>query len=262
MSINSKFLLLIFLVLTALKSTAQNSGFLGKKTFVSAETRLFTPIWYNFLHGETTSKYKVKGDNLVPARNLLTYGFNFSLGRTIDRKSSFIFQFGILNFKATNELGLTPKNEYINKSSFMQGRSFSFMPILEFSGKDGLAPLGLSHQIGVGFVYTSMIEKDYMVIGNTNPETKYTNENTKFFDYNLRIRSYSLMYKINLRVPVSKRLLYNVGIRYNINPAGPLLGSFQKNEKFFSSSETIDLIRSVNLNNLVSLETGLTFMLF
>ncbi len=239
---------------------AQNSGYLGKKTFISADTRLFVPLLYNWTHVDESQKYKADGNSLNPARNLLSYGFNVTLGRAVDRKLAFLIQASVLNFKVSNESFYTPNNGSVIRSSFFHCRSLGIMPIIEITGTDGLSPIGLSHQIGLGFYQNKMVDKEYVVLANEYPDVvTYSKDNIDFFDFNNSVKSYSFMYKLNLRIPISRSLLYNFGIRYNLNFTALAFGlSDDKKGFLYSASETSEMIRYANRNNIISLETGLT----
>lgn len=264
---------IIFLVGICLShaSFSQNNGFLGKKNIISLDTRLYIPIIYNLFQNNEVNKYKAENGKYASARNLLTSGFNFAVGRTLSNKVAFHIQGSVLNYKINRgDIGYFFDGTFsgnIVKSTYYKGRAVGIMPIIEFAANDGITPVGLTHQIGFGFYSHRPRKEDYLLtyqyydnsIGG-NAFAMFDQE--EIFDYSeYRIRSQSLMYKLNLRLPLSRSILMNIGFRYNLNfTQGDLILSESNNEKIFSLSNYRNFVRSTQANNIMSLETGFSFM--
>ncbi|MFA7273296.1 MAG: hypothetical protein WC044_05470 [Crocinitomicaceae bacterium] len=257
---------------------SQNNGFIGKKNFISADVRAFTPLVAG-LFSTDESYHKTEGTSYLPTKNLIDYGFNFSIGRAMARNFGVILQYGIsfydfsyssgdgdFNYNAANP-PIDPNyyNYYttLNKTNWFHAKSTTFMPILELTNRSGLLPLGLSHQIGLGFTKHTFQEDNYNIqfIGNDGVEN-YTP--TNLYDYkNGSIRSIVMMYKINLRIPVTKFLLFNLGFRYNLNmvrdPSYLFFNDANASQYVIDQSTFREMIRNKEFSNIMSLETGFSF---
>jgi hypothetical protein len=269
--------LFILLLLISTFSFTQNNGFLGKKNFISADVRAYTPMIYGIFTNDDLL-YKTDGTSYVPSTNFIDYGFNFSIGRAMSRNVGFIFQYGISNYEfAYNpKIGLIGHPEQLdediygythtelNKSNWFKAKSSTFMPIIEMTNGSGLLPLGISHQLGIGFTKHTFVEDNYniQIFDYSNGTKNYTP--TNLFDYqNEFARSFTLMYKLNLRVPITEFLLYNIGIRYNLNLMPSLdlwtnnYNPYSNNGGYLISQDQFrEMVKNKELSNIMSFETG------
>lgn len=244
---------------------SQYGGFFGKKNMFAIDLRMYSPIIYG-LTTLSEENAKTQGSKFAPQKNLIDYGVNFTLGRAFSRSFGLSFQFGIsqYDFILKSEGGIFSYYNYQNydliKSNWFQTKTMTFMPILEFSGRGGLLPLGLSHQLGIGLVRHHLKEKKYHVLLSDG----YSQENVNTFIYNYKnkpIQSLLLMYKINLRIPITNYLLFNIGFRYNLNYFNDLdlLETGANDIDYLVSRSTLrDNMRAKEFSNVMSLETGLT----
>ncbi len=251
----------------------QNNGFMGKKNFISADIRVYAPIIYGLSTSDANSEYnKTEGPNFAPKSNLLDYGFNLTIGRAASRNFGLMLQISSsrYDFAVTdNQYSLDASNFFntgdyyqVLKINWLKAKVTTVMPIIEFTGNSGLLPLGLSHQIGLGFSTNKLLKDDYNVlIADAYGQQFIQKEN--LYDYSSKgFKSYVFMYKINLRIPINDYLLFNLGFRYNVNYYPKVFQGLN------SSSETKYLIENINLRdymrskefrNVLSLETGLSF---
>jgi hypothetical protein len=265
--------IIILFVLISSFSFGQNNGFLGKKNFISAEMRVYTPMIYGlFSIGE--EQYKNDGGAYAPKKNFIDYGFNFSYGRALSRNVGIILQYGIsyYDFSYSTNIGYVKNpgyaadeyynnySEFLNKSNWFKAKSTTFMPIIEMTNGSGLLPLGLTHQLGFGFSKHKFIEDNYHIQFIENDGVKnYTPKN--LFDYeNNFVRSYTMMYKVNLRVPITEFLLFNVGIRYNLNmvPGSLSFYNYTNDNYVIGEDQFLEMVKNKEFSNIMSLETGLS----
>lgn len=248
-------------------SYAQNSGFIGKKNILSVDGRFFVPVFHNFGKNES-KKYKANGEAFEPARNLLNSGINITVGRTLTNGMAFLIQGNYSRYKMYAPNYDYPNSFQINKSTFFQGQSMGIMPIIEFAGTGGILPIGISHQIGIGFYKNTMRNTDYLILAQSTSYSSsqtldlFTTEDITNLDY-LTIKSYSFMYKFNLRIPITRSLLLNVGMRYNINRTKPVPYQYDSatiDNHLIPQFNFRDMVAAAHLNNLVSLETGISFV--
>jgi hypothetical protein len=262
MSHSIKISLTVFLLLFFKQAYTQHNGYLGRKTFIGADVRLFVPLLYNRQVDEN-QKYKSDGTTFKDARNLLTYGFNLTLGRAVDRNLAFLIQGSFLNYKVANTDDFITNYSSPIRSTYYQAQSFGIMPIIEISGEDGLLPIGLSHQIGLGFYRHKIVDMPYLIwVNGANGIETLSSESTPFFDYEKQIKSYTFMYKLNLRIPLSRKLLYNFGIRYNANFTEFISGlNSAQDDILFNHARMGQMMRAAQSRNIIAFETGISFML-
>lgn len=273
-AINS-ILVLLCLFGTSEMTSAQNSGFIGKKNVVSLDGRFFVPVFHNLGKNED-EKYKASdnGNAFEPARNLLNSGINLTVGRTLNNRFAFLLQGSYSRYKmyAPNSVYRQDQNGFlqsyqISQSTFFKGQSVGLMPIIEIAGTGGILPIGISHQIGIGFYKNTMHYDDYLVLAQGNSSSGQTLDLYMTKDFknleDLTVKSYSFMYKFNLRLPITRSLLLNIGMRYNINRTKPVpdqYSSSENNNQLIPLFNFRDMVATAHLNNLVSLETGISFV--
>jgi hypothetical protein len=259
---------LIVFTFISLEGWSQNNGFIGKKNFIAIDLRAYTPI----VHGLRTKNqinFKTRGSDYANKKNLVDYGFNFSIGRVLSRNVGVILQYARSNFDfiltgdyrspiVSND---TYEHAYrVVKANFFEARSVGIMPILELNNSSGLLPLGLSHQFGIGFNKSYFVEKDYHLrYEDFEDGTGITEAPLELYNFkNDPITSYTMMYKINLRIPISKSILFNFGIRYNFNyfPEKDISSSAYANQFLLTRDNLIDIIKSKESKNFICFETG------
>lgn len=257
----------IIICLFSFPVISQNNGFIGKKNIVSLDARFYVPMIYNVLRNqEQDNHFKADGDNFQPARNLLSTGLNLTLGRTLSNKFAVYVQVSQLNYKINigDEDGSGNNQNYILKSTYFAGRARGIMPIIEFSGTNSILPVGVSHQIGIGFYSHSIIDKDYLILvsnASWNNTSQKLDEETLYDYENYRVRTRSYMYKLNFRLPINRRMLWNFGFRYNLNytELAAKFKSYTENY-IFSELNHRDFVRKSQATNITSIETGVTFV--
>jgi hypothetical protein len=274
-----KFIIItIFSFSCVLHSFSQSNGYFGKSNIVEFNTTLTSPMFYNFSLGMNDEiKLKASGNSLEPAKNLINYGFRLSVGRTLGKTVGLHLEGAIDYFKVTsiNKYGY---NDLETEMFSIQKKSF--MPKIEFTTTGGGLPLGLSHQVGLGLNTYSLMDKNYLVRyteynDSTNSSQLTTFDNTKIYSSDEpTITGYTFMYKLNMRIPITKSLLVNIGFRYTFNfvpvkdeysTSAPLnsYGSYNyndnKSEYFMDASDLHSMIKYRENKSILAFETGLCY---
>lgn len=155
-------------------------------------------------------------------------------------------------------------------------RSFTIIPKIEFSYRNGLLPLGFTHQLGFGFstasingshsnyeishllqnlTYNSINEFNQKDINYQDGLNLTSLKGENQLDNYLREFNYSnlvLMYAINQRSCLSKSLMLNYGFRYLLN--------FKTNQK--SNKNLVEsTVSSFQLYNFFTFNIGLTYVI-
>jgi hypothetical protein len=132
--------------------------------------------------------------------------------------------------------------------------SKSFAVKFEFTGSEGLLPVGFSHGVSAGLTFNSIVDQPYTFRYMYDDELI-----TKKFDQSVEIpREFSLAYTANMRQPISQNLAINYGLTYNLNfMSGGFLSQFY-NDYYDSFLE--DLSRNRRLS-IMTLHVGLSVIL-
>lgn len=234
-----RFLILCF-VLLSFYSTGQNTGLYGRKTVLEFQGLGSWPILHNWSNEATL--YKAKGAELIEGRNILDYGLRMAF------MHAFTNQFGLGLEVGTERQGLAAPNTvdltynssfgtYTTSSfvehEFLRLQTWTFMPKFEFSLRSNLLPIGLSHQVGVGYARTSIVARDYQyALFSSSSDSILTDISSGLVNADKVYSGFTVMYQINMRTPITDRLLVTYGLRYNghfvrsENPQGQTAGMF------------------------------------
>ena len=247
------FLLLIAFV--PMIGFGQNTGLYGKKTTFEVQGHGSIPIVTSWF--KSRSFYKARNGNLTIGRNLFDGGVRFGVSRAISNQFGFGVEYGLeyQNLIANNSILLEYTGGGFNYSLTDEIRhqainisTFSIMPKFEFSTRTNLLPIGLSHQVGIGYTSTRMLEDDYIYyIGTQTNDTITTNLDNGLLDYSDRWTGFTVMYQINMRTPVSDFLMITCGLRYTAN--------FVRN-----TPGTSDLPGELDMSRLVKQKRNETFL--
>lgn len=259
------------------------NGFYGIKRYVTLDWQVSTPWIYNSIH-----RGELLGPNLENARASMMMSYRFTYSTIIDDESAFSLELGTSSYDfalahntktySTDVFAqsvLAKENILATnlKSSLVNVRSYSILPIFEFATDPGLIPSGLFHQVGIGYSWAQLTDQKYklQVTGISNdglqtPVSKlYTP--TNFYDYKSKsLKTVSFMYGVTRRVPISKHVLVSYGVRYMLNM--PLAFHFHMNgessepkssEYIFSNSDAKEQMNVRLFQSAIHFNLGMTF---
>lgn len=263
---------------TGFSQTQKKEGYFGYKRFASIETVCNIPVLYAGLN-ESGKKYN---KHLERKADLFNYGYRLEIGQIINRHFSFVLETGIDCFSiympsgVSNYSTMTSSNIYYTtnstielgvKQEMVDVRTYSIMPKIELASKNALLPMGISHQLGLGFSRSRIVEKDYtsLVTSNSsqiiNPNQYYKDH---FYDYDAKapIKNYTLLYSVNLRTPISKRLMLNYGFRftYNFHNLFKIDNYANSNPYFYTANEMRRLVNKERAATILNFKLGLSYV--
>jgi hypothetical protein len=273
---------LLLITLISLPVAAQNSGFFGKTSFVEITGIGNYPLFSNMQ--QENNFYKKSGNGLATGQDAANGGVYFAVGTAVKRNVALTLETGFWWF---NMLG--PNNVFFEDSYYgymaqvpirhenLAVRTFSVMPIVEIGGKKGLLPIGISHQIGMGYTSSRIAEKDYVYEPGTSGEYTYYDDQTGyhtvtyahlidslhtqqggFADYGKKRSGVTLLYGLKVRTPITKSILINYGLRYTLNIGGK--SDSNQYGEYDREAWTTNEIRRTRFRSLVSLNLGLTYV--
>lgn len=262
-----KKLVFVIVLIASFGSHAQEGGFYGKKNVIEFNTGLSIPL-FNILGLRYENYMKTQGGRLKNGNNYLDFAFRGSYMHAT--KSDFGIGFEYSNIHR-NIPGATYYNDTTGHYLVFEKLGTTthlFMPKLEFCVDNGLLPVGLSHQIGVGFGRTTINEREssygeltqssYVSKGSSIPIVG-TVDNAANFD--LVVKSLTILYEMHVKVPVSKRMTINYGFRYNANINLDVDYNNHNSSSFFLSNSTASRsIRKSNFRSAISFNIGVGYI--
>ncbi|MGC6434203.1 MAG: hypothetical protein ACON4M_08410 [Crocinitomicaceae bacterium] len=268
MKLKYTFIIIYFISFT---NTVLNQGYFGKKNFFEITTSINNPSLYNFYTYADyySTSYKNENGTLVEKNQKINIGFQASIGRVINNNLSLSLEGIFCNFLAIPEFDYGKSSNYLGAEMFKINKR-SIVPKIEFSFGDGLLPLGLFHQIGIGFNTYTPIEKEYLAYEYDN--NWYLNSsnsvvvNSEYYNYrNDKIKGYTALYRLGMRIPINEFSMFNFGFRYTFNfvPNLDFMSSTSKSDDdyFIAREDMRNMIRIKENRSLLYFESGLTFNL-
>ena len=262
---NLSILILTFLILS--NSYSQVNGFFGKKNYIDFGVDFHSPLLYNFYSSLNNSS------NNTELRNV-NYGFHTTYSRVIQNNIALGVEGGLSYFSVSPDIFNLSSNYFHPNLDALGISKLSIMPKFEFAYNDALLPIGVSSQIGIGFNFYKAIDKNYTgtisyyndfgnaVISNVSKDN--------YFDYSNQetTKGYTVMYKLTMRIPINKSLLYHFGFRYTFNfvpSSSNIFSDYSQSVAEFNSdyilthSDIEYAIKAKENRSLIMFETGVTF---
>lgn len=214
--------LLFIIVLLPLCGFGQSTGLYGKKTIVEVQVAGSYPLFNN-----DDNTYKADGTNLVDSRILFDYGFRGNVMHAFNNQIGLGIELGI-----DRQLLTAPESVLLESTDFfgmltstfsiqherLRMQTLTIMPKFEFSSMDNLLPMGLSHELGIGYTRSSILERDYQFNLTTFPnDTILSPIENGVVDYNTFQTGFTVMYQINMRTPITESFMISYGLRYQAN---------------------------------------------
>ena len=268
--------ILIFLLFFSNYSFSQSKGYFGKDNIIEFSINAQNPALYNLkISNNTASQGNTalikKNNNLIPGYPKINYGFRFSYGRMVQRNFGIYLESGLNFFSVVPDQNINSLfYENLNGSNYsnlnvemMKIEEISIIPKIEISSRDGLLPIGISNQCGFGFNFYKPLNQNYLgtvdFMNDTVTNSNLPIDKNNLYNYkNNSIKGYTLLYKLALRIPISKKLLFHFGFRYSLNFVPN--SSYKANQKEIISQENMrQMIKLKENRNLLNFETGVSF---
>lgn len=259
---NLSILILTFLIIS--NTYTQVNGFFGKKNYLDFGVDIHSPLLYNFYSSLNNSS------NNTELRNI-NFGFHAAYSRVIQNNIALGMEGALSFFSVAPDIYSNGSNYANANLDLIKISKTTIMPKVEFAYNDALLPIGVSNQIGLGFNYYKALESDYTgsVVSYENYDIIDINKNN-YYDFNNqeRIKGYTIMYKLMMRIPLNKSLLYHFGFRYTFNfvpNISSLIGTSTStdnnlDDQYILSKSDIEYEIKVKENrSLIMFETGITF---
>jgi hypothetical protein len=264
------FSLFLFIYFSISSLGAQTTGFFGKKNLLEISVIGQIPALYNFnISRIGQPAYRFKNGVLKQGAPLLSTGFRWSIGRVLQRNFAVYFEGGVNNLKVVPSIGsgmggLGNVYFFDLKGEMLAVRSISLLPKIEITTPDGLLPIGISNQFGIGVNTYKVLAKEYRgTVRQIDPfgqeSTVNISENNYFNYANKVIKGYTFLYKLSMRIPLNEYFLYHFGFRYTYHYT-----PFSSDYRFLdtgivSQEDAWEAIKRKQTRNLINFEMGLAF---
>jgi len=261
-------LLFAAFLLTGTSALAQSNGFYGRKIYVE-----FNGLAHYALFNQFGDNNRLYDQSLKRKSDLFNAGFNIGAGIAAKRDFMIGFETGLWYFNVAGPSylsGSDGSNNYYSTSlrhEMLDVRTFSLLPTFTFGLKKGLLPIGVNHQVGVGYTNTKVLDKDYnysqdasMGYSSMSPselDSLYA-KNGGFVNYKKDYKGFVAAYTLKVRIPVSKSVMINYGLRYTLNigkeSVNPMTTGNFKMDEYALYSE----IRRARFRTLLTFNLGVT----
>lgn len=253
-------------------SFSQTTGLYGKKNYIEvnglSNFRLFELMF------DQRDYYKPMGNTVTRGRDLVDFGYRVTLGRVMTDNfalgieagmdyQSVGFESNFMDLSYTDPFGNTYYNSCVILHEMMDIHTFSVMPKLTFTKEGGLLPIGLNHEIGIGYTRTKIVDKDYNFKINSGSEYLSAEDSVKidthYADYNEKYGGMTFMYAFKIKTPISKKIMINYGLRYTLNLKSFSFKSSGSSQYVQSAADMARNIGKKRVLNFLTFNLGLSY---
>lgn len=253
----NRYIILFTFIFSALNvlNAQKNRTYLGHKYLVEANYSAYVPLF------NTESYLEYENDVMVTKNNRgkIQSGLQLSLSRYLSGSTSFglEFDYGKSVYSPVSMMYPNPNDTYSYSSYYLEKidvNCMSFIGKFEFTRREGISPIGLSHQVGAGLILATPVKKEGSVYAVSYDE----GAEVAVIDYKLtNAKGITAFYNLNFRVNLSKNLLLNTGIRYNFNYI--FMKELDYGIRYPNDSDLAASIRSQLSWNVMRIYTGLAY---
>ncbi|WP_341901721.1 hypothetical protein [Fluviicola taffensis] len=274
MSIKKAFLFCLILV-GSLFSNAQEVGYYKHRIFLELDGQGQIPLLQN-VFGERKG-YVSKNGTLNSSYNLLDLAYRASLNVAISESVGFGVEFSQrfykVNLQSVDEITRNFKDtsgnmisEYLAaKVAYLPIRESVFMPKVLISLNDSRIPCGFASEIGIGYSLIQLPNRNLAVeLVDSQDPNQLSQLKEKLLDSRAEeFRGMVFMYGFRMNYPITKRVLFHIGFRYQyaIQFSKKKFRRMDESEYWFSGREVWSKVNLRRQLGIFSFGTGLTFTL-
>lgn len=270
-----KKLLFVCCLLSASFIQAQEAGYYGRRIFLEIDGQGQFPLLQN-IFGERKGYVSQKG-TLQSSYNLLDLSYRASLNMAVSEYVGFGLEFSQrfyrVNLQSVDELTRNFKDssgtmttQYLNaRVGYLPIRETIFMPRVLVSLNDSRVPCGFASEIGVGYSLIQFPDRD-LAVETVNPNESSVLPSVKEHLLDSRaeeFRGMVFMYGFRMNYPITKRILFHIGFRYQyaLQFGKKKYRRMDESEYWFSGREIWSKVNLRRQLGIFSFGTGVTFTL-
>lgn len=235
--------------------------------------------------------YKKTGtSSLTLSKDRFNYGFSGTVGIAFQHNRAISLNISNMfgNIAGPSRINFIPPNaseSYSSDQFYLEMnhenlsiRTLVISPTLHFSNNSSLLPVGVSHEVGIGYRTTRIVEKEYAYnvmpyhMGYSDQNGSYTqfNLNTtaeanafvdslvkadgSYIDYKRKYIGATFTYALRIRKPLTESIGMNVGLKYSLN----LTRIQDKDPLYFKTIQ--DHLLNYHRFSIITFDFGLTLM--
>jgi hypothetical protein len=270
-----KSVLALMIILICNSSFGQNTGLYGKRNYLEFNLLGNVPV-FNWWIRDNPHYKKLGSQSLTEGRDILNNGFRLAFGHAGKKRTGVGIEFGMdyQDFAGpeygyyyfVNDWGYDDSRYITIKHQAVRVQTMTIMPKLEFTSKGANLPVGINHQIGIGYTSSKLMDKDYIMIINQYDATEFqtsadsANFVNNFVDYDFKHKGFTFLYNFNIKTPVSKKVMINYGIRYTFHVKNPFQDyTVGYRVSGWGTSEVGRLINRHRMTNFLTFNLGASY---
>lgn len=267
-------LLFCFLLVVSL-AKAQEEGYYGRRIFWEIDGQGQIPLLQN-IFGERKGYVSGKS-GLRSSYNIPDLAYRTSLNVAITESVAFGLEFSQrfyrVNLQSVDELTRNFKDtsgnmiaQYLNaRVAYLPIRETVFMPRVLVALNDSRVPCGFASEIGIGYSLIQFPDRQ-PVVETINPNESSVLPAVKEHLLDSRAEEFKgmvFMYGFRMNYPITKRILFHVGFRYQyaLQFGKKKYRRMDESEYWFSAREIWSKVNLRRQLGIFSFGTGLTFTL-
>jgi hypothetical protein len=261
-------------LLTCLCAISQEKGYYGKRIFLEIDGQGQLPLLQT-IFGEKKG-YRFPNNSPHKSYNWIDLAYRASINVTVTETVGFGLEFSqryyFVNMQSIDELTRSVRDSMGNrveiylpaKVGYLPIRETVFMPRVLIALNDGRIPCGFASEIGIGYSMIQLPNKNLDVALDPSAGTSVSSVKNQLIDpKGDDFRGMVFMYGFRMNYPITKRVLFHVGFRYQytVQFNKKKYRRMDESEYWFSARETWSKINLRRQLGIFSFGTGLTFTL-
>lgn len=268
----NRYLLVLVVFICCNSVFSQQNGYYGRKLFLEIDGQGQFPVLQT-IFGENFG-YRIKGNTLHKSVNFVDVAFRASVNYTFSKRFALGFEFSQryyqLNPQSIPEITRDYRNEngdliseYIPaKVPYFDINESVFMPRVLYSINDAQIPCGFASEWGIGYALVNVPRNNAKLVLNESNEQLTAQVLERFVDPKAKnFSGLNFMFGFRMNFPVSKRILFHIGFRYQY---AYLLEkkkyrAMNESEYWYSPREIWSKVSQRRQFGVISLSGGFTF---
>ena len=185
-----------------------------------------TPVLSGFFNDPN---YVEQNGEMVDKKDWFDYGLSFQYTATLSKKISLGFGVDYNRFEIANDrkyASLFKRGDFSNtdtiylKAQSARANTIAFFPVFEFQQANSTGSIGLYYTLGLGYSMSKLQSGNYNYsLAFKETSENYSDVDTYYLEKNdwAAIRGAKILLGLGMRTALTKRVLLDFGIKYNVN---------------------------------------------
>ncbi|MFY7991501.1 MAG: hypothetical protein ACOVO3_12260 [Fluviicola sp.] len=219
-------LLISFMLIIPIMLFAQEPGYYGRKTFLEIHGAGALPIFQNVFVQD--KGYVFKDGALHKSFNVIDLQFRAAINRITSENAGYGFEFqqryyafnplylGVINRQFRDSNNNLISQELPLNVEHIKVVERVFMPKIILTTDGNRLPGGFFYEFGIGYTMTSIQNREPALEVDSTLGFQASDLTSKFIDERVdELKGLRFQYGFRMNYPISRQLLFTVGVRYN-----------------------------------------------